>query len=182
MFFGVGFSVAKSYSLQAEANVSLLSRIKQLGSDPFILVGLSSIVLGILLNLSGLDRPAFFTTINAVCIPIGTLLLLVSIGMALKFGRIGAYLRECLLVSIIKFFLVPVCVSMVAWLIGYGALNGGLPLKVVMILSSMPVAFNALVASSIYEVDLDLANSCFLCTTSLLVLVLPMLSYAIQAV
>ena len=55
--------------------------------------------------------------------------------------------------------------------------NHGLPLKVVMILSAMPVAFTAIVATSIYDLDVDLTNSCFLFTTSCLILVLPVLYY-----
>jgi hypothetical protein len=39
----------------------------------------------------------------------------------------------------------------------------------------MPVAFNALIPPSIYDLDLDLANSCWFFTTSLLVVVLPLL-------
>jgi predicted permease len=50
-----------------------------------------------------------------------------------------------------------------------------LPLKVVIILSSMPVAFNALIPPSIYDLDLDLANSCWFFTTALLIITLPML-------
>jgi predicted permease len=50
-----------------------------------------------------------------------------------------------------------------------------LPLKVVIILSSMPVAFNALIPPSIYDLDLDLANSCWFFTTALLIIILPLL-------
>jgi len=39
------------------------------------------------------------------------------------------------------------------------------------------VAFTALVAASIYDLDLDLANSCWLITTGSLVVVLPWISY-----
>ncbi|HQL90727.1 MAG TPA: hypothetical protein PLQ15_09005 [Syntrophales bacterium] len=49
-----------------------------------------------------------------------------------------------------------------------------------LILSSMPVAFNALIPPSIYDLDLDLANSCWFVTTALLVFVLPALLVIIQ--
>ena len=39
----------------------------------------------------------------------------------------------------------------------------------------MPVAFTALIPPSIYDLDLDLANSCWFFTTALLVVVLPLL-------
>jgi hypothetical protein len=37
----------------------------------------------------------------------------------------------------------------------------------------MPVAFNALIPPSIYDLDLNLANSCWFFTTALLIFVLP---------
>jgi len=77
--------------------------------------------------------------------------------------------------------MVPVAASTVAWSLGFGAIDGGLPLKVVMILSSMPVAFNALIPPSIYDLDLDLANSCWFVTTALLAIVLPALLLVTQS-
>lgn len=181
-YYVIGFSIAKSYSLQATTKVSLPVRLKQLATDPFILVGFSSLALGGLFNLSGIERPAVFATINAFFIPIGTSILLISIGLTLKFSLITNYLRECVVIAMIKFVFVPVCMSFAAFIVGYGGVDDGLPLKVVMILSSMPVAFNALIATSIYSLNLDLANSCFLFTTSLLILVLPVLYYVISFV
>jgi hypothetical protein len=59
--------------------------LKALISDPFILVALSSIILGGVLNLSDLPRPDVFGIINAIFIPLGTGLLFVSIGLAMRF-------------------------------------------------------------------------------------------------
>jgi predicted permease len=72
---------------------------------------------------------------------------------------------------------VPLIVSTVAFLLGYGEIEGGLPLKVVIVLSSMPVAFTSLIPVSIYNLNLDMANSCWLITTLSLIIVLPLLFY-----
>jgi predicted permease len=173
-YYSIGFPIAKYYS-RSEKTEGTLERIKSLGKDPFILVALSSIVLGGLLNRAGVQRPEFFRTVVSTFVPLGTVLLLTSIGLALKLRRVRDYLKECVSVSIIKFVLVPVFASSLAYLIGFGNIEEGLPLKVVIILSSMPVAFNALIPPSIYDLDLDLANSCWFFTTSLLVVVLPLL-------
>lgn len=77
--------------------------------------------------------------------------------------------------SLIKFFFVPILASSLAYLLGFATIDDGLPLKVVIILSSMPVAFNALIPPSIYDLDLDLANSCWFFTTALLMIILPLL-------
>jgi hypothetical protein len=173
-YYSIGFPIAKYYS-SSEKTEQTLDRIKSLGKDPFILTALSSIVLGGLLNWAGVQRPEFIRTVVSAFVPLGTILLLTSIGLALKFRRVRDYLKECISVSIIKFLFVPILASSLAYLLGFGNIENGLPLKVVIILSSMPVAFNALIPPSIYDLDLDLANSCWFFTTSLLAVVLPLL-------
>jgi hypothetical protein len=179
-YYSVGFPIAKYYS-SSEKTESTVESIKSLGKDPFILTALSSIVLGGLLNWAGVQRPEFFRTVVSIFVPLGTVLLLASIGLALKLRRIRDYLKECVSVSIIKFVLVPVFASSLAYIIGFGSIDDGLPLKVVILLSSMPVAFNALIPPSLYDLDLDLANSCWFFTTSLLAIVLPLLFLIINA-
>jgi len=173
-YYSIGFPIAKYYS-GSEKKEKTMDRIKSLGKDPFILTALSSIVLGGLLNWAGIPRPEFFKAVVAVFVPLGTVLLLTSIGLALKFRRVRDYVKECVSVSIIKFMLVPLFASSLAYVLGFGTIDQGLPLKVVIILSSMPVAFNALIPPSIYDLDLDLANSCWFFTTALLIIILPLL-------
>ena len=65
-------------------------------------------------------------------------------------------------------------------MLGLNDIDGGLPAKVVLIAASMPVAFTALVAASIYELDLDLANACWLVTTAALLAVVPWLYFLLS--
>ncbi|MEE4113592.1 MAG: hypothetical protein V2I40_12310 [Desulfobacteraceae bacterium] len=181
-YYAVGFPIAKYFSAMDTKRNAPGSRLKALASDPFILVALSSICLGGILNLSDLPRPEIVGMINAVFIPLGTGLLLVSIGLAMRFKNLRRHLNACALISLIKFAIVPCCATAVAWFIGYGQIDNGLPLKVVMILSSMPVAFNALIPPSIYDLDLDLANACWFFTTSALIVVLPVLLILISMI
>jgi predicted permease len=153
-----------------------------LGTDIFVLVSLISLFTGGLLNLSGLRRPEFYQMINSVLIPLGTLALLISIGLAMRIKTIQDYLKVCMAISAVKFLIVPVILTLAAFLLGYGKIEHGLPLKVVMILSSMPVAFTALVPPSLYDLDIDLANSCWLFSTSLLIVVLPVLYIATNSI
>jgi predicted permease len=180
-YYSIGFPIAKYYSRSRERE-RVLDRIKSLGKDPFLLTALSSIILGGVLNWSGVQRPEFVRTLVSVFVPLGTILLLTSIGLALKFRRVRDYQKECISVSLIKFLFVPVMASSLAYLLGFGNIEGGLPLKVVIILSSMPVAFNALIPPSIYDLDIDLANSCWLFTTALLIIILPVLLIVLRMV
>jgi len=100
-------------------------------------------------------------------------MLLISIGLAMEFKSVVRYIKACLMISWIKFFMVPVIITSIAWMLGLGDIQNALPLKVVLILSSMPVAFNALIPPSIYKLDLDQANACWLFTTTALLIVLP---------
>ncbi len=179
-YYSTGFPIAKHYSGSAVAE-GRWDRVKGLARDPLILVSVSALLVGGALNASGLERPAIYGTVNAVFIPLTTFLLLVSVGLALRFRRVGDYLREAAAVAAIKFAAVPALTCLLALALGFGAIDGGLPLKVVLILSSMPVAFNALIPPSIYDLDLDLANSCWFVTTALLVVVLPALLIVIQS-
>ncbi|HYQ61020.1 MAG TPA: hypothetical protein VEP29_08205, partial [Desulfatiglandales bacterium] len=127
-YYSVGFPIAKYYS-SSEKTERTMERIKSLGKDPFILTALSSILLGGFLNWVGIQRPEFLKTVVSVFVPLGTVLLLPSIGLALKFRRVRDYLKECISVSIIKFLLVPVLASSLAYLLGFGDIEHGLPLK-----------------------------------------------------
>jgi hypothetical protein len=60
----------------------------------------------------------------------------------------------------LPFVTVPMVASLVARMIGFGGIDGSLRLKVVIILSSIPVAFTALIPPSIYNLDIYLANAC----------------------
>lgn len=130
-YYSIGFPIAKYYSVAKENDGSEATRLNGLLRDPFILVAVSSLILGTLLNLSGIERPAFYDLVNSVLVPLATILLLTSIGLALRFSRIGDYMRECVSVSLIKFVLVPVLIFMLARTLGFGSMEGALPLKVV---------------------------------------------------
>jgi len=181
-YFAIGFPIAKLFSSNVTIKENVLSRLKKVFMDIFVVVALVSMAIGIFLNLSGIERPEFYKTISAIFIPLGTVILLISIGLGMKFGKVRNYISECFAISVIKFILVPLIVSATAFLLGYGKIEEGLPLKVVIILSSMPVAFIALIPPSIYDLDLDLANSCWLVTTLSLVLILPLLSCVISLI
>ena len=49
----------------------------------------------------------------------------------------------------------------------------------VAILASMPVAMNALIPPSLFDLDLDLANACWVFTTLALIVVLPILVFVL---
>lgn len=181
VYYTIGFPIARYYSgLTAEPGKTFLGKIAGIVRDPFVATILTAFLVGMTLNLSGVPRPPVFATINSLFIPAGTFVLIVSIGLGMQFSRISDHIFRGLTVAAVKSLLIPAVITSLAFVIGLGNIDQGLPLKVALILSSMPVAFNSLVAASIYDLDLDLANSCWLISTLSLVVVLPWLYWLLQ--
>ena len=174
-YYAVGFPMAKSFSDDLSDTPSFLTRVKSALSDIFVLVAVTCIGMGLILNLSGLERPGIYTQINQIFIPVAALLLLISIGMAMRFSSVKTFLKPAITVSAIKFILVPVVVVTLGYMLGLDQIDNGLPLKVILILSSMPVGFIAMVPPTLYKLDVDLANACWLVTNGALLFTIPML-------
>lgn len=176
-YFAVGFPLARAYAEGGRRRGGALAGLRRVFTDPFIFVALSSMLAGAALNLAGVPRPSFFPALNSILIPLGSLFMLTAIGMALRFSRLRNYLRECAIIAGIKFLCLPLLATSAAAAFGFGNIMGGAPLKVVLVLSSMPVAFTALIPPSIYDLDIDLANACWFTSTLGLIVVLPTLHW-----
>ena len=181
-YYAIGFPIAKYYSVKGSQNNQKAFNFKALLKDPFILVVLACILIGLGLNASGLERPAIYSSIIAVFVPTYTILLLISIGLAMEFSKMRQYLRESLFIAGIKFLIVPALMVSVGYFMGYQHINNGLPLKVILILSSTPVAFHALIPPSLYGLNLDLANSCWLFSTLCLIIWMPVLLFLVNMI
>jgi predicted permease len=176
IYYGIGFPVARYYRSREE-NLQIRSHLLALVKDPFFLVAGFSFLTGICLNLSGISRPPAYEVLISLFVPVGVFFLLLSIGLGLRFSTVQNHLVEGAAMFMIKFILLPSAAGAAAYLFGFHEIQDGLPMKIVLIASSMPVAFNAIVVTSIYDLDLQLANSCWIITTGSLVVVLPWLHF-----
>lgn len=176
VYYAICFPIAKSFSpsIQKKDSSNKFIRVIKFFLDPFVVVSVGGVIVGIALNFSGIKRPEIYSDINAIAIPIMSLCLLMSIGMAMKFSRVKEFIKPSLLTAAIKFLIVPFVSTGIAYLLGFGTIDNGLPLKVILIVTSMPIGFVALVPPSIYDLDLDFANAAWMITTALLVLVIPL--------
>lgn len=179
-YYTIGFPLARFYSGTTDSGQSFSRRLLRVFSDPFVAAAFTAFFLGLFLNLADIPRPQVFETITAWFVPVGTFILLASIGLGMRFSSVTSYLRESAVITLIKFVAVPIFGCTLAYLFNLHLIGDGLVFKVVLILTSMPVAFNALVAASIYDLDLDLANSCWLVTTLALIVVLPWLYFLLS--
>lgn len=179
-YYAIGFSIAKYYSMKDKQQNRNVFDLKVLLKDPFILVGLASIIIGLSFNASSWLRPAIYSTIISFFIPTSTVLLLISIGLSIKFNEVRQYLKESILIAGIKFLIVPTVMMSIGFIFGYHQIDDGIPLKVILILSSAPVAFHSLIPPSQYGLNLDLANSCWVFTTFGLIPLIPILLFLIN--
>jgi len=175
IYYSTGFPVARYYSFPGENKESVRGILERMSRDIFVKVAIFAIIVGAILNISGIQRPEFYKSLNAVFIPLGTFTMLTAIGMGMRFGKVRSYVRECFAILLIRSVFLPVILISVSILTGFNGIWGGLPLKVVIILSFMPVAFITLVPASIYDLDLDLANACWLVSTFSMIFVIPLI-------
>lgn len=177
-YYVIGFPVLRTFGVEKEK--SHYDKKIKIKIDPLLSAVIISILTGFILNMSGIKRPDFFKTLNAVIIPLSSFSMLVTIGMAMKFGKMKNRAVKALAVLPIKYFIVPVITFLFAKYNGLGNIENGLPLKVVLILSSMPVAILAMIPSTLYDLDLDLANTCWFFSMIFMIFTVPLLNMLIS--
>lgn len=171
-YFSVSFPVARWYG---EKKACEKIRFSDFKFDPVLIVILCALILGIGLNCFNVFRPKLFSPLANGLMISATIFFLFSIGLSLKLSSLGDFIVPSVVVCAIKFIFVPLCITTLAAAIGFGRIEGGMPLKVVAVLSSMPVAMTALIPPSLFNLDLDLANSCWIFSTLCLIFVLPVI-------
>ena len=180
VYFLAGFPLAKSHSKHDQKGKTSFSMMIESVKDPVITINTAALVLGSFLNLSGISRPEIFYSLNQVLIPLSSFILISSIGLAMRFGPMKNYFLPGIVMVVIKSLFVPALTFIPAYFIGLGSIENGLVLKLLIILSSMPVGFMAMVPPTIYDMDLDIANTCWFFSTASLIAVVPLLSVILR--
>jgi predicted permease len=180
IYYSIGFPLARLYSSDTPPGTKWRFDLRALTQDPLFLFPIGGILLGTLLNWSGLPRPELLGALLSPLVMASTTLMLISVGLNMRFSAIGSFLREAIAVAGIKHLLLPALLVTLGLLAGYGRLNGGLPLRVLIIVSSMPVAINSLIPPTLYKLDLDLANSCWILSNGIFVVAILPLLYLVK--
>lgn len=170
-YFSVAYPTARRFSVERDG-AALSGSLK---FSPILMVIIFALASGMALNLSNVPRPSWGGGLASAAMLTATVLLLFGIGLGVRFSSVGRYVRPCLAAAAIKFLLIPAIIIPPAIFAGLGHIDDGLPLKVVAILSCMPAAMTALVPPSLFRLDLDLANACWLTGTAALIFILPAL-------
>lgn len=177
-YFSVSFPIARWYSPQ---NTATTLSLRAFRFDPVLCVILCALGTGFFLNMTDTPRPEFCGPLASGAMIAATTIFLFAIGLSLRLSRLSRHLAPSLAVCAIKFAAVPLVIISLAAAIGFGDMDDGLPLRVVAILSAMPVAMTALVPPTLFHLDVDLANACWIFSTLGLVAVLPLLMLFLPA-
>lgn len=145
---------------------------------PVTTVPLAGIVLGWALNLGGVPRPPALDGVAEILVKINVVLLGLAVGLTLRRAAPLKHLGSCLRMSSVKFLLVPAVSALLAWLLGFR----GVTLQIVAVCASMPVAFMAVVASTLLRLDEELVGSLWLFTTAGMLVMVPALAFLLPAI
>jgi hypothetical protein len=172
-YYTIGFYMAENYSARKANGVK--DNLKRIFTEGIRLFPLLGLAIGIILNILDFKRPIYVGNLNDILIPATTFIYMLAIGLTMNFKAIKKFKSPIFTMSIIKFIWSPAVGILLAYLLNYQNIMGGLPLKIAIIESFMPTAIASLVLASLFDLDQDLANSCWIFTTFFLMLLLPLL-------
>jgi len=183
-YYTVLFPLARSYGAKANpgpaaAATGPAAGILRVLRDPFFLIALLSVSLGLGLNAAGLRRPALYAPLNSVLVPLSSFLMLFAIGMRMRFAIRREHRAAAALLIAGKALVVPCVVAALSLALGLGAGGAGggaMAMKVALALSAMPIGFLGLVCASLNRLDVDYANSLWLASNGALILIVPVLA------
>ena len=143
----------------------------------FLNPGLIATLIGLVLFFGSIELPTFVNELLSDIGDLTTPLSLIVIGASLYGVSIGSVLRKrfIFIFSFIKLILIPTILACVLWLIGVDTLIA----SVVIILSGMPVAANAVILCQEYDTHVMEASEAVFVSTLLLGISLPYIIFLI---
>ena len=179
--YGVLFPYARRRAIDAgllAASGPQQHALLRIVSDPFFLVIVLSILLGLVLNFLGLERPAVYGQLNSWLIPTSSFLMLMAVGSQIRVARIPRYWKPGLFITAIRVTAIPLCA--LGFALALGLASDPLIIKTVAVLAVMPMAFVSLVPASLYNLDSDLVSTAWIFTTGSLLVSVPLLSLLLR--
>ncbi|MCL5271294.1 MAG: AEC family transporter [bacterium] len=141
-------------------------------------LGIVGVLAGIGLNYCGVPMRGFWVPVNSALVFGGTVVAMFAIGSRMHFRRLGNYHRLMNWVYLAKFALSPLVAMALCLALGLT----GLPAGAIFIISCMPTGIFSVLLSTIYDLDVDLANAGYIWSTLVyMILILPLMILALQA-
>lgn len=132
---------------------------------------------GILLHISGMERPPVLGSFFQSLVHIGAWSALLPVGYLVDFRRARLYYHQVLDLIPLRFLIVPFVIYGIARLL----FQDQILLSTLLIIASAPTAINAVLTSRLYKLNVDLAVASFLTTTVIfLFIIFPAFFFYIQ--
>jgi len=160
----VGLLIAQHYGTNDEARVNPL---KELATFPAV------IALGVALLLRPFEIPIPVSTGLGLLANMVAPLIMVSVGLSLKFRTLGRAARPLVVLSVLRLLVAPVIALAVGTLV-LGGVGGGMPLRVAVLEAGMPAMMLTLVVGERFGLDTDFIASAIFVTTAAAAITLPL--------
>ncbi len=171
VLLGIGFPAAHYYQNKHNGIAGQGVSIKKFLLDKRQ-VALIGLMIGLVLNMLGIERPEALSTIFSLLIHVVAWALLVPVGASIAFSEMKAHWKQVIDILPLRFILCPVLFYVLGMLVGLQ----GVVLYTVVVLSATPTAINAVVTSKLYNLNLHLATAAFVLTTVVyMALIFPLL-------
>ncbi len=171
-FFTIGFVMAAMY---AGGGAGLAGPLRELFTRPESRNPLIAVFVGLALFFAPVQRPSFGGIVVEAIVPVTTFLYMLAIGLSLHPRRMAGYWRAAGAMHVVKFIVSPAIGLLLARAVGYGP--GSELLKVMFIQSATPAAIMSLVLAQARELNVDLANACWLATNLSAIALAPLWLY-----
>lgn len=177
-FYTVGLLVGRRYSTERE--IAPWRLFVEAMRDPANRNPLLGVGAGLLLSLFGPLRPGALAVVPDLLVPATTFVYLTGIGMTLNFGRVRQFIPHSLAIGAVKFIYTPLlglaCIPLLAWL----GLTDSVFHQAVFIQACMPAAIFSLIMVNLFDLERDLANTVWLFTNGLGILLSPLMLFLAQ--
>ncbi len=158
------FPLAQYYRkryLQEKSNTELHLSFRKMFLTPKQL-GLVGMLVGIALHLAQVARPEVITQTFSYLVHVRAWIALLPVGFVLDFHRARLYYKRVLSMLPLRFLLVPGIIYCVAKLF----FSDQVLLGTILVAAAAPVAINAVITATLYQLNLDLPVAAFIVTTA----------------
>lgn len=172
-FYILGFWVAGRYGTRSQrALTALIDTFNRPESRNPIL----GVAIGLFLMAAAVPRPGFVAPLIDVLVPLTTLGKLFAIGLSMDLTAMLGYWRPAGLMHVVKFVVSPFVGLALGLAVGLERMGPDL-LPVMFIESATPTAIMSLVLAQATDLDVQLANACWLATNLSAVALAPLWLY-----
>ena len=165
------FPIAEKYNQQGNHINDIKTSLLPLFFDWKQLPTLGLMV-GIILNLSGLHRPTIAEDVFPYLVHLSAWLFLVPVGIAINLGELSTYWTKTIDLSLIKFLWTPLVVFAIVRVLHLDPVTS----NAAVVLAMAPTAINAVITVKLFRLNISLAMAAFVMTTAVyLLVILPIL-------